>query len=158
MSNAKIEILEKDIDSSLPERFALASTEGLEISKRITVGPYGLENDYGDKFIPATDSLIDPNDKTIFIVVVDLLDAEATVVVKARAIIIDGHRDCLVTDNSPTTSISRLCGKFIKIIRPPPGLDFEKEKIILNEDHCIQGSCRFEVSIDDDGVDPIYDL
>ena len=75
LSGIKIKILEKDINASLPERFGLEITEGLEISKRITVGPYGLENDNGDKFVPLTDSYIDPNDETKFVVVVDLLDA-----------------------------------------------------------------------------------
>lgn len=158
LSNAKIQILEKDINASLPERFGLASTEGLEISKRITVGPYGLENDYGDKFVPAADSYIDPNDKTKFVVVVDLLDAEAKVKVKSRSIIIDGKRDCLVSENSSLTTTSRLCGKFMKTIRPPPGYDFEKEKITLDEKNCHQGVCTFEVTIDDDGDDQKYDL
>lgn len=92
LGKVNLQIKEKDIELGLPERFVIENPEGLEISKRITVGPYGLENDYGDKFIPASDSYIDPNDKSKYVIILDLLDAEAEVKIRPGTVTIEGKK------------------------------------------------------------------
>jgi hypothetical protein len=51
-----------------------------------------LENDYGDKFIPASDSYIDPNDKSKYVIILDLLDAEAEVKIRPGTVTIEGKK------------------------------------------------------------------
>ena len=134
----------------------MENPSGLEINKRLIVGPYGLKNDCGDKFVSSLDTYIDESDRSKLVVVIDLLDSEATVKVRPSRVDVDGQKKC--SGISKMVTSSRLCGKFVRVIRPPKGYYFEKDKITLNDESCKKGVCTFKLTIEDDGEAYKYDL